>query len=214
MGAGVAPLPPGDPALEHPPAPQPDLSGLSWWQRRRWRRAQAKRYLQECAVGFPEEFNEWPLGYALYAHAQTQITNAAAAQLIFNHFDFVDGSDQLNVRGRDKLAKITAELPTHFFPVIVERTPRTPGLDQTRRLAILSQLARGPFPVPGERVLIGPAIANGLNGQEGVLVYLNLIRQTASGGYAGGFGAPVAGAGFDSSGQLGGASNVAGTGNP
>ena len=33
-----------------------------WW----WHKTQCKRKLQEHALGYPEEFNEWPLGRSLY----------------------------------------------------------------------------------------------------------------------------------------------------
>ena len=145
-----------------------DRHGLSRW---RWHRTQCKRHLQEHFLGYAEEFNEWPLGEALYAHARTQVANGAAARMVFYHYDFVDGTSQLNLRGRDKLAAVAATLPTTFFPVVVERTPTEPGLDQSRRSALLTQLAQGPFPVPAERVVIGPRIANGMTGFEAILIY-------------------------------------------
>ena len=67
--------------------------GLSrWW----WHKTQCKRSLQECALGFPEEFNEWPLGSALYAHGRTEVANGDAARMVFYHYDFVEGTGQLN----------------------------------------------------------------------------------------------------------------------
>ena len=38
-----------------------------------WHRTQCKRHLQEHFFGYPEEFNEWPLGYALHTNTRTQI---------------------------------------------------------------------------------------------------------------------------------------------
>ena len=78
----------------------------------RWHRTQCKRHLQEHFLGYPEEFNEWPLGYAMYAHAQTQISNAQAGRLAFYHYDFEEGTSRLNQRGQDKLAKLGTYLPT------------------------------------------------------------------------------------------------------
>jgi hypothetical protein len=166
--------------------------------------------MQECFLGFPEEFQEWPLGRALYTHGQTQVNNGTAASMVFYDYDFIPATEQLNLKGRDKLTRIVAMLPTNFYPVVVERTPRVPGLDERRRLALLSLLAQGPNTVPGERVLIGPSIANGLSGREALVVDRNLLNQTLTGGNALGFGAPVAGSGYDSSGILGGAAAMSG----
>ena len=71
--------------------------GFSRW---RWHRTQCKRHLQEHFLGYPEEFNEWPLGYAVYAHARTQLQNAQTGHLIFYHYDFKEGTSELNGAGR------------------------------------------------------------------------------------------------------------------
>ncbi len=181
--------------------------GLSRW---RWHRTQCKRQLQEHFMGYPEEFNEWPLGESLYAHGRTQAANGLAARMVFYQCDFEDGTSQLNLRGRDKLATVAAVLPTTFLPVVVERATAAPGvdqsqsalLDQNRRTVLLAQLARGTFPVPAERVVIGPRIANGMTGYEAVnAIWPRQISSLAAGGSVA---AAAAGAGgFDASGLSG-----------
>jgi len=172
--------------------------GLSRW---RWHRTQCKRTLEEHFLGYAEEFNEWPLGEALYAHGRTQAANGLAARMVFYQCDFVEGTSQLNVRGRDKLASVAAKLPTTFFPVVVERTPTDAGLDQSRRSALLIQLAQGTFPVPAERVVIGPTIAYGMAGFEAVNVIYP--RQLSSLGSGGSIGVGAGAAGLDASGLSG-----------
>ena len=178
---------------------------MSRW---RWHRAHCKRHLQEHFLGYAEEFNEWPLGYALYAHGTTQVANGQAARMVFYHYDFVDGTSQLNARGRDKLAKVGTYLPTNFSPVVVERTLKEPGLDESRRLTLVALFGRGTFPIPAERVVIGPPIADGMSGQEEGLIYGNQLRGIASGGAIGGgvsgIGNFVGGAGASDSGGLSG----------
>ena len=212
---------PAGPVDSPPPAVPPagtctcgNRHGLSRW---RWHRTQCKRHLQEHFLGYAEEFNEWPLGEALYAHGRAQVANGLAARMVFYHYDFVDGTDQLNVRGRDKLAAVAATLPTTFFPVVVERSPVTPGLDQSktavldqqRRTTLLTQLAHNTFPVPAERVVIGPSIAYGMTGFEAVnVIYPRQLSNLASGGSLGAAGAGAAG--FDAGGLSG--SAVAGGG--
>src|SRR5262249_38301061 len=130
------------------PTPPPsctcgDRRGLP---RLRWHLTRCNRLLQEAAAGYPEKFNGWPPGRAVYANASTQVDNGAVARLIFNDYDFVPGGGQLNLRGRDKLTAMATALPASFAPVVVERTPYAPGLDEQRRLEVLRGLAAGPFP--------------------------------------------------------------------
>jgi hypothetical protein len=179
----------GDPVYSQAPAvPAPgtctcgDRHGLSRW---RWHRTQCKRLLQEHLLGYAEEFNEWPLGACVDAQARTQATNGLAARMVFYHYDFEEGTSQLNVRGRDKLAAVAATLPTTFLPVVVERTPRAPGLDSSRRSVVLAQLAQGNFPVPPQRVVIGPGIAHGMTGVESNVIFLRQLSSLGSGGSAG-----------------------------
>jgi hypothetical protein len=159
-----------------------DRHGVSRWL---WHKNQCKRRLQECALGFPEEFNEWPLGASIYAHGRTQVANGNAARMVFYHYDFVDGTSTLNVRGRDKLAKMIPLLPATFNPVVVERTPSTPGLDEQRKAGLLAEFSGSRFPVPPERVVIGPPVSAGLAGFEAIFIYGNQIGALQSGGAAG-----------------------------
>jgi hypothetical protein len=139
------------------PRVRPDLSDR--WTRRIWRRF----HWQEHFLGYPEEFPARPLGASVYENNRTQVANAAVAQLILYDYDFVEGSKQLNLHGRDRLAEIMEHLPETFHPLIIERTPRHPGLDEVRRLEVLSQIAQSAFPIPAERIRVGAPIARGLD---------------------------------------------------
>jgi hypothetical protein len=217
----AAPLGPGQGASVAPGATPPsgtctcgDRRGLSRW---RWHRTHCKRHLQEHFLGYPEEFNEWPLGEAAYAHARVQVTNGLAARMVFNHYDFVDGTSQLNYRGRDKLAMVAANLPTTFFPVVVERTPKEPGLDAARRDVLVAELARGTFPIPAQRVVIGPSLADGMTGVESLLIYQGQLQSVGLGGAiglggGGGAGFVGGGLGFDAGGLSGSAVTSVGAG--
>jgi hypothetical protein len=199
----VSPMEPAKVPAAAPAAPGGcscgDRHGVSrWW----YHKTQCKRRLQECALGYPEEFNEWPLGSSLYAHGRTQVANGNAARMVFYHYDFIEGSPQLNVRGRDKLVKLAKVLPASFCPVVIERTPATPGLDEERRGFLLAELAGSQFPVPAERVVIGPTPAAGLTGNEAVIVYLNQLGALA-GGSAGGVGGYAGSPGLSAGGLSG-----------
>lgn len=173
--------------------------GLSRW---RWHRTQCKRHLQEHFLGYPEEFQETPLGASLVQTMRTQVGNAQAVGLTFYDYDFVGGTSQLNLRGRDKLAMIAAKLPATFCPVVIERTPAEPGLDQARRLIVLNELSRGSFPVAAERVIVGKPLAGGLNGIEAEIIYGAQLNQLQAGSAVAGGGSTAAQS-FDSSGLSG-----------
>jgi len=201
------------PVAAAPMSPRPacscgELHGLSrWW----WHKTQCKRQLQEWALGYPEEFNEWPLGASVYAQGRTQVANGNAARMVFYHYDFVEGTGQLNVRGHDKLIKVAQMLPCTFFPVVIERTPSTPGLDAQRRAGLLAELSGSRFPIPPERVMIGPPVAAGLAGYEAVFVYGNQLGALQS-GVAGGVGGYSGTAGLSGGGLSGSAGFGAGGG--
>ena len=72
-----------------------------------------------------------------------------------------------------------------FNPVVIERTPATPGLDEQRRGLLLAELAGSQFPVPPERVVIGPPSTAGLAGYEATFVYGNQLGALQAGGAAG-----------------------------
>jgi hypothetical protein len=89
--------------------------------------------------------------------------------MILRPYDFDPGTTRLNLRGMDKLREIGQKLPSSFTPVIVERS-RDSALDQARRSSVFAALNSGTFPIPAERVIIGPSPTVGLSGVESVLV--------------------------------------------
>lgn len=148
-------------------------------------RKEAKRlHRQRHMLGFPEEWAAPPLGAALYAHNRAQVSNGEAARMVLHEFDFVPGTNQLNTRGRDRLEWIASRLPHNFHPIWIERTTEAPGLDQSRRMAVLGELAGSPFPVPAERVMVGRSPANGLRGPEAESIHRLQLYQTETAGTA------------------------------
>lgn len=144
-------------------------------------RRRCKRHLQEVFLGYPEEFERPPLGAMMHAANSVAVGNAEAASMIVRPFDFHSGTARANLRGRDKLREIGTRLPTSFAPVIVERS-RDAALDETRRAAVLAALSDGPFPIPPERVLIGPSISRGVSGEEGLIIHGTELRRTETAG--------------------------------
>jgi hypothetical protein len=111
-----------------------------------------------------------------------QVGNGVGARMTLYRYDFFEGSDQLTPRGRDQLAKIATQLPVTFFPVVVERTLDDPALAEARRAAILAELAKGAFPVPAERIVVGAPSALSLRGIEAEVIAQSMILRVAAGG--------------------------------
>jgi hypothetical protein len=132
--------------------------------------------------GLSEEFIPQPLGGSLYANCNVQVANAIAARLMLYHYDFIEGSDQLNQKGSDRLLRLAGLLCASPAPLVIERTPWAPGLDEARRLTVLNALGHISAAVPVERVVIGAPMARGLDGIEAEIIYQNLLIQTQSGG--------------------------------
>jgi hypothetical protein len=143
-----------------------------------WHRAEDRA--REVLWGIPEEFIPAPLGASVRAHYRTMVANGEAARMVLYHYDFCQGSCALNRRGLDQLAKIVALLPINTCPIIIERTPEAPALAEARRLAVLQVLGSHAIAIAPERVVIGPALANGLSGVEAYqVVYPSFLQNMA-----------------------------------
>jgi len=113
------------------------------------------------------------------------VENGVAARMTLYDYDFLCGTEQLNLRGKDRLFQIALLLGHNTHPLVIERTPHAPGLAEARRLAVLLALNQCPVPVPPERVVIGHPLAVPLPGWEAVFIYQNLESRTLSGGAGG-----------------------------
>ena len=137
-----------------------------------WRRLQGKFY------GYPEEYAPRPLGAALYDQNRVMVANGAAAKLVLFEYDFEPGTSRLKPRGRDQLARMTAQLAASPYPLIIERTPDDPPLADARRAAVLAELAAGPLPIPPERVLVGMPTPRGMSGNDADIINSNALQRT------------------------------------
>ncbi len=178
----------------HETAPCPAPS-QSWWKR-------CKMRFRAC-FGYESEFDAVPLGAFVDAAYRTHIANGEAARMVLYHYDFVGQTASLNTHGQDGLAKIATLAGCNGFPIIIERTPMNPALAEARRLAVINRLAGQGFVLPPERVVVGAPVANGLNGVEAEVIYLNLLSQTRDKGRVTGGASGFVGAGTNPSGAGG-----------
>ena len=124
---------------------------------------------------------EPPLGFFMYAAVNTQIANGEAARMVLYHYDFIQANDQLNARGAARLNKIAQLLPQNPFPVVIQQSLENRVLDEARRRTVLRELAKKPFPVAEQRVVIGEPPARGLDGVDAEAIHENLLEQMKSG---------------------------------
>ncbi len=128
----------------------------------------------------------FPLGQVTDAHWETQQTNAEASDFIFYDHEFVGETTKLTPLGERHLEQVALRLCHVPFPVVVEQSVnnKKPALDANRRLAIIEKLTALGLCHVDPRVVVAPAIAEGITAQEGEAAYYTILN----GGYGGGGG--------------------------
>src|SRR5262249_13182133 len=128
-------------------------------------------------IGYPEEFVEPPIGF--YARNQVVVMRAKADPHRFTLYrsDFLDGTSKLSPTGASRFNIMAARLRGWPGPVLVEWSPETPGLAESRRQAVLALLQNSGAPVIPERVVIGPSPYPGLLGTDGANNYGVMITR-------------------------------------
>jgi hypothetical protein len=155
--------------------------------------------------GFPDQFIALPLGHSVYEHFGIQVRNGVIGRMIFNHYDFIGDTDQLNQRGRDKLCEIAALAARYEGGILIERTTLTPQLDEARRKLVAKELAEIGGAGLAARVVVGRPSTLGLQGKEIELIQGNFLYQTRNGGVSatGAGGSPAGGAAGQGAGATG-----------
>ncbi len=178
---------------------------------RRWHE-QCKANCRDKLWGYPEEFNDAPLGAMLNGHLSAQTANGRAARMVLYQYDFIPGTDRLKARGKIQLAKFAPWL--NAYGIIVEPSGAGPVLDEARRQTVLRELAGDEFRIPTAQVIVGRPIRRGIEGPEGALVERNLASQTSSRGVnaSAGSGNATSGSGTPQTGQSSGTSSSSPTG--
>lgn len=145
-----------------------------------------------CVQPSPPHDRPFPLGQVTDSHWDTQMTNAQASSFVLYDHEFIGESTKLNVLGQKHLVQVALRLRHVPFPVVIEETPnrKNPNLDAARRQAVLDRFAELGLRDLDARVVIAPAIAEGLLGPEAERVYLGSGRSIGDYGDSGrgGFG--------------------------
>jgi hypothetical protein len=127
-------------------------------------------------------FQEQPLGLNVHETMSTQVRNYETTRQILYQYDFIDGSVELNQAGKAKLGRISQSLFTNFAPMVVENTPRQPGLDHARRLHLVQNLAEQGIPIPPERIVVAGSSSRSITGPEAITLYGKSMSDLNAGG--------------------------------
>jgi len=177
--------PPAAPILPPPMAPPalevvgPDLAHVGGPTQAGNAAHAAGKHHDDCQAimwGYAEEFEAPALGATIHPHFRTMVANGEAARMVLYRCDFIEGSNALNLHGRDRLTKIAMLLHVNHCPIIIERLPEAPALAEARRMAILTVLTLNDIPIPPERVVVGPPISYGLAGEEAVRIHAYFLE--------------------------------------
>jgi hypothetical protein len=138
--------------------------------------------LQDKFIGSPEAFREPPLGAYITEQFAVQVSKADVHRFTLYRTDFLPGTNQLSPIGASRFNIMLTRIPSWPGPITVEWTPDQPGMDQSRRQAVLATLDKLGRPIVGERVTIGPSPYPGGMGVETANNFANtMIRsQTAA----------------------------------
>jgi hypothetical protein len=136
--------------------------------------------LQDNFVGYPQEFIEPPVGFAVSEVFGTMKGKANVHRFMLYRSDFLDGSDQLSPNGAARFNLMASRLNGWLGPVVIEWSPDQPGLAEARRIAVLTALQGTGLPLPPDRVVIGPSPYPGKGGTLAEANYNVLITRELS----------------------------------
>jgi hypothetical protein len=142
--------------------------------------------VQDKFIGYPDAFNEPPLGFYVTEQMTLQVAKADPHRFMLYRTDFLPGTNVLSPIGASRFNIMLKRVCAYPGPVTIEWTPDQPTVAEARRQAVLGMLQQSGQPVVAERVVIGPSPYPGGLGIEPVNFYNNMtIRsQMASPNFA------------------------------
>lgn len=132
--------------------------------------------------GYPEEFEEVPFGCATNSILNKQIAKGQLSRLALYDYDFVNGTANLNYRGRRRIADLIPMLQRGTGPLVVEEIPERHALNAQRRISVLNEVQNLWPGLSEEMVVVARPRVAGLSGVEGRVIYNNLMNNTSTQG--------------------------------
>ncbi len=145
----------------------------------RWWHYRAKPHMQYSHWGYPEFFEEMPLGSSVRAHECAQIAMGLKERLVLYQYDFYENSTRLNRHGQQRLNDLAAGFP-HWaqYRLVIEATPKHPSLAFARRNHVMHLLEASNIPA---RVEVDVPRNRMVQGEEAILINQHFLRQVQSG---------------------------------
>lgn len=119
----------------------------------------------------PNPYEEIPLGLQITEIMKTQVRSYENSRQIFYQYDFIDGKAELNQAGIAKLGRISQQVFMNFSPIIIENTPREPGLDLARRVKLVNLINSQGIPIPSERIIVSGQLNHATSGPDAMILY-------------------------------------------
>lgn len=138
-------------------------------------------HIDNCAT-IPPGAQPAPVGTYVNQFIKVQDTNAEADDFVLYKHMWYMGGTTLGPLGRYQLDLISKRLGSTPFPVVIA-TSKNDELDEARRETVIRHLAMRGINDPS-RVIVAFPVAEGLTGEEAVIIAARYLR----GGHFGGFG--------------------------
>lgn len=145
-------LPP--PAIAVPPRPAPVAGHVHGGPVRR-AVEHAAYAVHDHMIGEPERFAVPPLGWYVGNAFATQAANADQHWFTLYRSDFYAGTERLTPEGVRRLDRMVRRWHCWPGPLLVEFDPNTPGLAESRRLAVIGALGNAGAPIDPARLVVG-----------------------------------------------------------
>lgn len=120
--------------------------------------------IKDKMIGYPEYFDQPPLGYSVRQNMGAQVARAELHSFTLYRTDFVSGTDQLTQTGAARLARMAGRWDYWNGPILVESDPSRPGLAEMRRDTILTSLQGSGLAIDPSRLVVGRSPYTGLRG--------------------------------------------------
>ena len=120
--------------------------------------------VQDNMIGYPAEFVEPPLGFYVNEGRAIMRSKADTHRFTLYRTDFLEGTNRLSPIGASRFNIMVPRLRSWPGPVVIEWSPETPAVAESRRQAVLALLQTTGLCVVPERVVIGPSPYPGLYG--------------------------------------------------
>jgi hypothetical protein len=169
-----------------------------------------KEHMRRSHWGYPQYFEEQPLGFSIRTSLDRQIEQGRAARLMLHHMDFhpegTERAGQLTVHGQARVRRLSEKCLQRGMPLGIELVNDSEGINKTRRESVLAFSETAGLGLTPD-MIVTRSEPHRIEATEAVIIQNNLLKQTLSGGGL----SDTTGSGSGSSLGLGSGSNSGGS---